>query len=175
MSFVFAVNVICTVKPRRQIKPTTINVMLSGGHQLVFLLQQQQMQINSTHCHVCFFSCPASQIIVFCLLLAMRSGGMSFSQFSHSSQRAIHPPTTPPAVLSGGPVPSPPITSVRETDVFLQTLTSDAMGRSRSLKSVDTAMHVRDRQGRPRSRTSPERRGKQVSQVNYFVMLMPHV
>jgi hypothetical protein len=81
------------------------------------------------------------------------------SQFHQSSnQRASHPPTTPPAVLTGGPAPSPPLHPVRQGD---DTATSDASGQSTA--KLDMTTHGKERQGRPRSRTSPERKGKQVS------------
>jgi hypothetical protein len=114
--------------------------------------QQYDMRRSST-----LPSSVTRDIEKFNTLPSMKSSSISLSQFHQSSnQRASHPPTTPPAVLTGGPAPSPPLHPVRQGD---DTATSDASGQSTA--KLDMTTHGKERQGRPRSRTSPERKGKQ--------------
>ena len=95
------------------------------------------------------------------MYLALSSESLLSSNHGRSSQHNI-PPTTPPASLSGGPTPSPPVSSMRETDIFMPT---NVVGRLRSSKSVDLG-HGKEKHARPRSKTAPEQKSsKQVSEI----------
>ncbi|XP_062520564.1 serine/threonine-protein kinase A-Raf-like [Corticium candelabrum] len=86
-------------------------------------------------------------------LPSLSSESLLSSNHGRSSQHNI-PPTTPPASLSGGPTPSPPVSSMRETDIFMPT---NVVGRLRSSKSVDLG-HGKEKHARPRSKTAPEQK-----------------